>query len=215
MRKTAISVLALLALSACETAPPPSRYDYGPPPSAPPQNMRPYSPPVQQRPMQPVVRNVKPMGVIVTAKNVEAYTDTEENELRAALHGTGVLVSRMADDLVLNMHSDALFAQGSADLSPRADEIMQSIAYVVRKYDATQLQVNGYTDTAGSPAQNQTISQQRATSVARALTGDGVDGKRVLARGFGEKGLKIPTGSGINEPRNRRVEIRIRPVVKT
>jgi outer membrane protein OmpA-like peptidoglycan-associated protein len=214
MRKTAISVLALLALSACETAPP-SHYDYGPPPSPPPQNMRPYTPPVQQRPAQPVVRNVKPMGTIVTAKNVEAYTDSEENELRAALHGTGVLVSRMADDLVINIHSDALFAPDSGDLSPRANEIMQSIAYVVRKYDATQLQVNGYTDTAGSPAQNQTISQQRAASVAKVLTGDGVDGKRVLARGFGEKGLKIPTGSGVNEPRNRRVEIRITPVVKT
>lgn len=218
MRKAILSVLVLAVLAGCASPPPPSRYDYGPPPPPPqypPSSMRPYAPPPAPRTAETQVRNVKPLGAgQLTAQNVEAYTDTEEGELRAALRGSGVLVSRMADDLVINMKSDPLFAPGSSELSEHAGDVMQSIAMVVRKYDSTRLQVNGYTDTAGSPQENDKISEARAQAVAHALAEDGVDGKRILARGFGEKGLKIPTGANVSEPRNRRIEIRITPIKK-
>jgi outer membrane protein OmpA-like peptidoglycan-associated protein len=215
MHKAAICSLAFLMLAACESAPS-SNYDYGPPPSvAPPRTgMHPY---VAQSPRAPQtqVRNVKPLGAgVLTAQNVEAYTDNEENELRAALRGSGVLVARVGDNLVINMRSDTLFSSGSAALSSRAADLLQSVALVVRKYDSTQLQVNGYTDTTGSPEQNQVVSQARASAVAKALTDSGVNPRRVLAHGLGETNLKIPTGSGVNESRNRRIEIRITPVMK-
>jgi outer membrane protein OmpA-like peptidoglycan-associated protein len=213
MRKALILSAALSTLAGC-AAPPPSHYDY-PPAYAPPQTAyTPYRPPA--RPPEVVVHNVKPIGAgVLTAQKVEAYTDTEEAELRVALRGSGAIVGRLGNDLLINMKSDALFETGSAVVAGQASEIFGSVANVVRKYDSTQLQVNGYTDTAGSPEHNQQLSQARASAIAKALTDDGVEAHRILARGFGEHGLKIPTGSGVNEPRNRRIEIRITPRMAT
>src|SRR5580692_1063861 len=213
MRKALISVAALSVLAGCAT-PPPSRYDYPPAAYEPPPPPRPVGTPYRApaRPPEVVVRTVKPIGAgTLTAQKVEAYTDTEETELRVALRGSGVIVGRLGNDLLINMKSDPLFETGSPAFAGRAGEVLASVAYVVRKYDSTQLQVNGYTDTSGSPERNQQLSQARASAIAKALTDDGVDAHRILARGFGDKGLKIPTGSGVNEPRNRRIEIRITP----
>ena len=216
MRKALISAAALLVLAGCET-PPPSRYDYPPAAYTPPPPQpaaTPYRAPA--RPPEVVVRNVKPVGAgALTAQKVEAYTDTEEAELRVALRGSGAIVGRLGNDLLINLKSDLLFETGSSAFAGRASEVFASVAYVVRKYDSTQLQVNGYTDTSGSSEHNQQLSQARASVIAKALTGDGVDAHRILARGFGDKGLKIPTGSGVNEPRNRRIEIRITPRMAT
>ena len=216
MRKAMISAAALLILAGCET-PPPSHYDYPPaytPP--PPQTIyTPYRAPARPPP-EVVVHNVKPIGAgVLTAQKVEAYTDTEEAELRAALRGSGAVVGRHGNDLLINMKSDTLFETGTAAFAGRANEVFVSVAYVVRKYDSTQLQVNGYTDTSGSPEHNQQLSQARASAIAKALTDDGVDTHRILARGFGEKGLKIPPGGNVSEPRNRRIEIRITPRMAT
>jgi outer membrane protein OmpA-like peptidoglycan-associated protein len=215
MRKALISAATLLILAGCET-PPHSHYDY-PPAYTPPPPQPAYAPyHAPARPTEVVVHNVKPIGAgVLTAQKVEAYTDTEETELRVALHGSGVIVGRLGNDLLINMKSDPLFETNSAAFSGRASETFAAVAYVVRKYDSTQLQVNGYTDTSGSPEHNLQLSQARANAIAKALTDDGVDMHRVLARGFGEKGLKVPTGNNANEPRNRRIEIRITPRMAT
>jgi outer membrane protein OmpA-like peptidoglycan-associated protein len=215
MRKVLISGAALLILAGCAT-PRPSHADYPPAYTPPPPqtNYTPYRAPA--RAPEVVVHNVKPIGAgVLTAQKVEAYTDTEEAELRTALRGSGVIVGRLGNDLLINMKSDPLFETGSAAFADRASETFAAIAYVVRKYDSTQLQVNGYTDTAGAPERNLQLSQARASAIAKALTDDGVDPHRVLARGFGARGLKIPTGSGVSEPRNRRIEIRITPRMAT
>ncbi|MGD0142413.1 MAG: OmpA family protein [Rhizomicrobium sp.] len=213
MRKAMISAAAVLALAGCAT-PRPSHYDYPPSYYPPPPS---YTPPrAPARTPDVVVHNVKPLGAgVLTAQKVEAYTDTEEAELRAALRGSGAIVGRLANDLVINMKSDVLFAVNSPSFSGRAGEIVEDVALVLRKYDSTQLQVNGYTDTTGSPDHNLQLSQARANAIAKALADDGVDAHRILARGFGEKGLKIPTGDNVNEPRNRRIEIRISPRMAT
>jgi len=67
--------------------------------------------------------------------------------------------------------------------------------------------VNGYTDTSGSAAYNQTLSLRRAENVAAELVRDGVPRATIAIRGFGETHLLIPTGPGVREPQNRRVEI--------
>lgn len=215
MRKALISVAALLVLVGCQT-PPPSHYDY-PPAYTPPPPQPAYTPyHAPARPPEVVVHNVKPIGAgALSAQKVEAYTDTEEAELRVALRGSGAIVGRLGNDLLINLKSDPLFETGSSAFSGHASETFASVAYVVRKYDSTQLQVNGYTDTSGSPEHNLQLSQARASAIAKALIDDGVDTHRILARGFGDKGLKIPTGTGVSEPRNRRIEIRITPRMAT
>lgn len=210
MRKT-ILLGAALILSACTTEAP--RYVYPPPSEAPmaPPMPRPAPPPPYVAPT-PQPKTVKPLGIgLLTAKNVGNYMDGEERELRADLKGSGVGVSRPGDEIGLYLRADLLFGRESARLSPRAQQIVAAIAAVLMKYDSTLLAVNGFSDTTGTPEQEAKVSEERAGAVSRALVALGVDPGRVVTRGFGATHLKIPTGSNVSEPRNRRVEIVITP----
>ncbi|MGC8469838.1 MAG: OmpA family protein, partial [Acetobacteraceae bacterium] len=66
---------------------------------------------------------------------------------------------------------------------------------------------NGYTDTSGTPAYNMGLSLRRANNVAAELVRDGVPKSEIVIKGFGETHLLVPTGPGVREPQNRRVEI--------
>lgn len=139
------------------------------------------------------------------------YMDKQEAELRQRLRASGVSVSRVGDDIVLNMRNDILFDVNSADVSSRADNTLGAVADVLRHYDKTLINVNGYTDTTGSEQHNLDLSQRRAEHVADILVNNGINPQRISPRGFGETDLKVRTGNNVNEPRNRRVEIRIVP----
>jgi outer membrane protein OmpA-like peptidoglycan-associated protein len=209
-------ILGALLVAGCMEGPPPRTAYYYPPP---PPGQRP--PPAASRPAPPVrvaasPKTVKPLGAGVLAANVvEGYMDNQETEMRAALHGSGVIVARTGNDLLLNIRSDSLFEPESLALSAHGAEVLAHLAMVARKFDSTLLVANGFTDTTGSRAQNLTVSQKRADAVIKQLADDGVEQKRLAAKGFGDEILKIPTGPNVSEARNRRIEIRITPLVKT
>jgi outer membrane protein OmpA-like peptidoglycan-associated protein len=210
MRQIVLLCAAALALAACAE---PRHYSYPPqyeaPMAPPPPHPTPapaYSAPPQQ------AKVVKPLGAgLLTDKNVGNYMDGEERELRADLRGSGVLVARPGDAITLYLRSDVIFAPNSTSLTPRAAQIIHAIAAVTEKYDSTYLNVDGYTDTAVAADKSLQLSQEHADAVARALMSAGVDKRRVSAMGFGATRLKIPTGPNKPEPRNRRVEILIKP----
>jgi outer membrane protein OmpA-like peptidoglycan-associated protein len=74
----------------------------------------------------------------------------------------------------------------------------------------TRLEVNGYTDTSGTPKYNQGLSVRRAQAVAAELVKDGVPKSAISIQGFGETHLLVQTGPNVREPQNRRVEIVIK-----
>lgn len=139
------------------------------------------------------------------------YMDNQEAELRRDLRASGVSVRRVGDDIVLVMRNDILFQLNSHDLSGRALRTIDAVAKVLNHYDKTLINVNGFTDTTGTYDYNMRLSQKRAEAVANVLVDDGVNPARISPRGFGETHLAVPTGDNVNEPRNRRVEIRIVP----
>jgi OOP family OmpA-OmpF porin len=102
------------------------------------------------------------------------------------------------------------FDWDKATLTPRAQQIVQEAAANSTKVAYTQIQVNGYTDTSGTPQYNQGLSIRRAQAVAAELVKDGVPKGVIAIQGFGETHLLVPTGPGVREPQNRRVEIIIR-----
>jgi outer membrane protein OmpA-like peptidoglycan-associated protein len=212
MPRILVTAAAALLLVGCATERP--RYGNNPPPSyasAPPAHL------TRQAQTSPAAapRTVKPLAEGPLASNaVEGYMDNQENELRATLRGSGVIVGRMGDALVLNMRSDALFGANSVALSGEGRAVLSRVALVARKFDSTQLTVNGYTDTTGTLEQNLRVSQMRAGAVAGILSEQGVDPHRIGVQGYGEVGLKIPTGANVSDARNRRIEIRITPRVK-
>ena len=74
----------------------------------------------------------------------------------------------------------------------------------------TRIEVNGYTDTSGTPRYNQGLSLRRARTVAAELVRDGVPQSAINVQGLGETNPLVPTADGVREPQNRRVEIIIR-----
>ena len=102
------------------------------------------------------------------------------------------------------------FDWDSADLSTRARQIIKEAADNSARVTHTKIEVNGYTDTSGTPAYNQRLSVRRAQAVAAELVRDGVPREAIAIAGFGETHLLVPTAAGVREPQNRRVEIIIR-----
>ena len=99
------------------------------------------------------------------------------------------------------------FDWDKATLTDRARQIIREAAENSTHVQYTQIVVNGYTDTSGTPHYNMGLSIRRAQSVAAELVRDGVPRNVISIHGFGETHLLVPTGPGVREPQNRRVEI--------
>jgi OOP family OmpA-OmpF porin len=102
------------------------------------------------------------------------------------------------------------FDWDKATLTDRARQIIKEAADNSTRVQYTRLEVNGYTDTSGTPRYNQGLSVRRAQAVAAELVRDGVPRQAISIQGFGDTHLLVPTGPGVREPQNRRVEIIIR-----
>jgi iron complex outermembrane receptor protein len=94
-----------------------------------------------------------------------------------------------------------------SDITGAAAKVIQSAADAVRTGSMVQLAVTGHTDTVGTAAYNQALSERRATSVKAALVADGVAAGEITTIGVGKTGLLVPTADGVREPQNRRAEI--------
>jgi outer membrane protein OmpA-like peptidoglycan-associated protein len=97
-----------------------------------------------------------------------------------------------------------------ATLTDRARSIIKEAADNSTHVQYTRIEVNGYTDTSGTPQYNHGLSVRRAQAVAAELVHDGVPRNAITAQGFGETHLLVSTGPGVREPQNRRVEIIVR-----
>jgi len=93
------------------------------------------------------------------------------------------------------------------NLTPRALNIISQAASDSKTAQTTTISVSGYTDTSGTPKYNEGLSWRRAKAVAAQLVADGVPASEIETHGYGETHLLVPTGPGVREPQNRRVEI--------
>jgi outer membrane protein OmpA-like peptidoglycan-associated protein len=143
---------------------------------------------------------------------VGAYQDRQEAALRAELEGTGVSVTRMGDNITLNMPGNVTFATDSADLSPAFFDVLNSVGKVLGEFDQTVVEVAGHTDSTGSTDYNQSLSERRAASVARYLNAQGVISQRIITVGMGELRPVADNGTPEGRQANRRVEITTVPI---
>jgi len=140
------------------------------------------------------------------------YMDVQEAKLRQQLQGTGVSVTRVGNEIVLNMPGNITFATDSADINANFYDVLKSVVLVVQEYDKTLIVVDGHTDSTGSDAYNQELSERRANSVAGFLRSSGVDSRRILAGGFGESQPIASNETSQGRAQNRRVEITLSPL---
>src|ERR671932_1759894 len=108
--------------------------------------------------------------------------------------------------LVISL-SDILFDLNKATLKPGAEQNIRRIAAVLQQYPNHQISVEGHTDSLGSEAYNQRLSEERAAAVRAALVAGGVDAGRITSRGFGETQPVADNGTPAGRQRNRRVEV--------
>jgi len=102
------------------------------------------------------------------------------------------------------------FATGAAGLPAEANAILQSIMQAIQIRKSCDISVIGHSDRAGDDALNRDLSLKRADAVATALKAAGVADTCMDIRYYGEHDPVVPTGDGVSEPRNRRVEVEIR-----
>jgi outer membrane protein OmpA-like peptidoglycan-associated protein len=143
---------------------------------------------------------------------VGQYMDRQEAKLRQQLQGSGVSVSRVGDNLVLNMPGNITFKTGSSDLNANFFGVLDSVSLVLKEYDKTIIDVAGHTDNVGSDQSNMALSQQRADSVARYLSSRGVTQQRIATAGFGETNPVASNDSPDGRQQNRRVELTLTPI---
>jgi len=148
----------------------------------------------------------------LTGAAVGHYMDQQEAELRAQLQSTGVSVTRVGNQIILNMPSNITFATDSATVQTGFNETLVSVGLVLKKFNKTIVDVYGHTDNTGSDAHNQDLSQRRAVSVATILANQGIDQRRFYIEGKGESDPIASNSTETGRSQNRRVEIQISPI---
>lgn len=143
---------------------------------------------------------------------VGAYQDRQEAELRRETAGTGIDVSRDGDVIKLNLPDGVTFDFAKYDLKPQFYPALNTIASTLKEYNQTIVEVTGHTDSIGSDAANQLLSERRANSVATYLIGQGVQRERFEIVGMGERYPVASNDTDAGRALNRRVEIRLMPL---
>lgn len=140
------------------------------------------------------------------------YMDRQEANLRHDLAGTGVSVTRIGDNITLNMPGNITFKSDSAELDPSFYKVLNSVNLVVKKYNKTVVEVAGHTDSTGAPDYNQKLSERRANSVAQYLENQGLANNRVVTVGAGETRPVADNATPAGRQANRRVELTLTPL---
>lgn len=99
------------------------------------------------------------------------------------------------------------FDWNRADITSEAAVTLDKAASSYQQNGVATVQVTGHTDTSGTPAYNMELSMRRAEAVKGYLAGRGVPRDVMVLRGMGETAPLVPTGEGVRDARNRRVEI--------
>lgn len=99
------------------------------------------------------------------------------------------------------------FDWDKADLTSRSEGIVRDAATNSTHSQYTRIDVDGNTDTSGTPSYNQGLSERRARVVSAELVRDGVPQNVISMHAYGDTHLLVPTGPNVREPQNRRVEI--------
>ncbi len=143
---------------------------------------------------------------------VGAYMDKQERELREKTAGTDVSVTRVGDELLLNMPSGVTFETNSYAIQPQFRTTLDKVAGTLAGYPQTYIDIYGHTDSTGGDAINLPLSRNRAQSMADYLTMRGVAMARIGTRGFGSSQPVATNATAEGRQANRRVEIKIVPV---
>jgi outer membrane protein OmpA-like peptidoglycan-associated protein len=148
----------------------------------------------------------------LTATAAPSYMANLRNELRRQTAGIGLDVLGVGDGIVVRSPAEFTFDAGSAAVKAQTDATLLEIARTVKTRNQTYVDVLAHTDTTGTPAVNQALSDKRAAAVATYLARHGVAKARIASKGYGESAPLYPVDTTETQrAANRRIEIRLVP----
>ena len=133
--------------------------------------------------------------------------DRQAEELRQDLEGAEIV--RVGEGIKITFDSGLMFALNSSDLNQATKNNLSDLAETLKKYEDTDILIEGHTDSSGSESYNQTLSEKRANSVSGYLMTLGVSGQRLTTIGYGEKQPISENETAEGRQKNRRVEVAI------
>ena len=133
--------------------------------------------------------------------------DQQAKELKQNI--PGATVERVGEGIQVTFDSGLLFDFDSERIRAQAATNLRNLASSLGKYPGTDLLIVGHTDSVGTDAYNQALSQRRASSTADFLATNDVARSRLRASGRGEEEPIADNGSEAGQQKNRRVEVAI------
>lgn len=151
-------------------------------------------------------------GDKVTNDNLLArqYMANLEYELYDALRKPGISVQRAGTDVVVILVRDAIMELNVADISQTGDDTLSIIAKILKKHNATFIEIAGYTDAMRDKSASDALSMDMAQRVGVHLSQHGINTARLFIVGRGSA-RPIAGQDDIGRLTNRRVELRIAP----
>ena len=134
------------------------------------------------------------------------YMDKQAEEIEQI---EGAEVERVGEGIMVTFDSGILFEFGKYSLTEASKVELNRMADVFKKYPETDIMIDGHTDSVGSDATNQRLSEQRAASVADYLAQMGIDRLRMQTVGHGETMPVASNDTDEGRAANRRVEVGI------
>jgi len=153
------------------------------------------------------------------AKQLKATYDGLLGSLKKELEAGQIQVQQMRDGLSVNVAQEILFASGSAALDKNGIEVLQRVADQLKQTNY-QIVVTGHTDNkpigpglVNRYPTNWELAGARAASVVRLFVDSGLVANRLLAASMADTRPVAPNDTPEGRTKNRRIEIRLRPVV--
>ena len=135
------------------------------------------------------------------------YMDKQAEELRADLEGAEI--ERVGEGIKITFREGIQFDINSSQLREASRTNLSDLAETLKKYDDTNILIEGHTDITGSREHNMGLSEDRAESVADYLESLGVAKKRIKTEGYGPDQPVGDNNSDYGRQMNRRVEVAI------
>lgn len=139
----------------------------------------------------------------IEAQRTQARLDVRTAQLKALQQ----LKAKQTERGTVVTFGDVLFDTGRAELKGSSQRNIEQLADYLRANPERKVRVEGFTDSIGSDAFNQQLSQQRAAAVANALRRQGIQAQRVISAGYGKEYPVASNASAQSRQLNRRVEV--------
>jgi len=121
----------------------------------------------------------------------------------------GAKVERVGEGIVVEFSEKILFGFDRSDLNASAEDNLDKLVNILKEYPDTNIEVQGHTDSKGTEAYNQGLSERRANAVATYLRNRGINSSRITTKGYGETAPVAGNDTEEGRAQNRRVNFLI------